>query len=159
MYKTGQKVCLWQISNVPGSKKITVLKSVIVTITEIKTEAPCVREGKKVDVYSISGRGDDDKRYVKHWKQLSESQGGDYSPRWSIRDDGVFCRNGTQWIPVEAVFMYDVFRVMKQKRRLDRLVDQYDNDIRPEGDVVYCEKHDSYSHTNVGCMSCSRDTL
>lgn len=159
MYKTGQKVCLWQISNVPGSRKITVLKNVIVTITEIKTEAPCVRDGKKVNTCSLLGMGNDNKQYKKYWEQLNERESSNYSPRWSTRDDGVFCRNGTQWIPIEAVFMYDVFRFMKQKRRLDRLVDQDDNDIKPEGDVVYCERHDSYSHVNLSCVSCSRDTV
>ncbi len=152
MYKLGQKVCLWQSSIVPGSRQITVVKEVIVTITEIRTGVPGEHTGNPSILQSLRGVGNDGKTYEKHWNVWPESQTSDFSSSWSMRDDSTL--SNRYWIPVEAVYLYDVKSTSRSSGKTASLVDQNGADIVPKGDVVYCELHDCYSHAGNHCAFC-----
>lgn len=157
MYKLGQKVCLWQTNIVPGSYQITVVKEVIVAITEIKTGVPGEHTGNPSTLQSLRGVGDDGKTYEKHWNVWPESQTNDFSSSWSMRDDSTVGNH--YWIPAEAVYLYDVKRESKSNGKIVSLVDQNGADIKPKGDVVYCERHDSYNHAGNPCPFCIAGVL
>lgn len=153
-YAIGQKVCLWQVEHTPGSANLTVAKEVIVTVTEIKNGVPGEFTREPVSLQSLRGVGDDGKTYEKHWETWPESQTNDFIDQWSIRDDG----EGDQkfWIPKEAVYVYDMASRRNRPSALT-LVDPSGTTIKPKGDVVYCEVHDSYSHQNSECLFCLMD--
>lgn len=152
MYQVNQKVCLWQTNIVPGSNQITVVKEVIVTITEIKTGVPGEYSGKPVSHQSLRGVGDDGKTYEKHWDQWPESQTNDFLSSWTHRDDGVSINGNNSWTPYEAVHGYNIVSRVSKKRV--KLIDLTGVEIKPKGDVVYCEKHDCYNHAGVDCIYC-----
>lgn len=154
MYKIGQRVCLWQTNIVPGSYQITVVKEVIVTITEVKTGVLSANSRIPMDLQSLRGIGQDGKTYEKHWNVWPESQTNDFLPSWSMRDDATTDIGNRYWIPVEAVYIYDIIRDSKKTGRVARLTDLAGADIKPKGDVVYCEKHESYSHAGNPCIFC-----
>ncbi|MDO8523346.1 MAG: hypothetical protein Q7S12_03640 [bacterium] len=157
-YLVGQKVCLWRVQ---GEKlldsvflnptKLHVLKEVIVTISETKTGVLGEFSNKPVSAQSLRGVGDDGKVYEKHWNRWPESQASDFISLWSMRDDG----DGDDrfWIPKEAVYVYNTVSRGKKMSELT-LVDQYGKQIKPNGDVVYCEKHDRYTHKDNKCIFC-----
>lgn len=159
MYQVNQKVCLWQTSIVPNSNEIVVVKEVIVTITEIKTGVPGEYSGKPVSHQSLRGVGDDGKTYEKHWDVWPESQTNDYQSSWSMRDDATTDIGNRYWIPVEAVYIYDIIPKLQKKGRNVRLIDSSGANISPKGDVVYCEKHVCYSHAGNPCIFCVADAL
>ena len=66
-YKVGQKICLWQEDVDPNTGTVTILKEVIVTITETKTGVPSEHSGQPSSRQSLKGVGDDGKTYRKHW--------------------------------------------------------------------------------------------
>ncbi|OGF61166.1 hypothetical protein A2662_03365 [Candidatus Giovannonibacteria bacterium RIFCSPHIGHO2_01_FULL_45_33] len=157
-YSVGQKVCLWQIqyekqfdSIFLNSVKLHVLKEVIVTISEIKTGVFGEFSNKSVSAQSLRGVGEDGNFYEKHWESWPESQLQDFIDSWSIRDDG----NGDSrfWIPKEAVYVYNSVSRQNGPNALT-LVGDSGITIEPKGDVVYCEKHDRYSHRDNKCFFC-----
>jgi hypothetical protein len=156
LYKVGQKVCLWR-ENVDGDHAtITVLKEVIVTITETKTGVPGEFSGDPASQQSLKGIGDDGKVYEKHWDEWPESQTDDFIDRWSLRDDGDEVNQF--WSPVEAVYAYNRLVGHNQKHGeshgfLTR-VDRNGELILPKGDVVRCDKHDEYYYPNSKCFQC-----
>lgn len=154
MYKLGQKVCLWQTKIVPGSNQITVIKEVIVEITGIKTGVPSAHSRTPVNLQSLRGIGEDGKIYEKHWDVWLENQINNFSSFWSMRDDATIDTGNRYWIPVEAVYLYDVKRASRSNGKTVSLVDQNGADIVPKGDVVYCKVHDCYSHAGNHCAFC-----
>ena len=159
MYKVNQKVCLWQTNIVPGSNQITVVREVIVTITEIKTGVPSAHSRTPMDLQSLRGIGEDGKTYEKHWDVWPESQARDYVESWSMRDAATIDTGNRFWIPVEAVYIYDVKQESKRHGRAVSVIDQNGFDVKPKGDVVYCERHDRYNHAGVVCIFCSHDVV
>lgn len=157
MYKLGQKVCLWQTKIVPGSNQITVIKEVIVEIAGIKTEVPSAHSRSPVNLQSLRGIGEDGKIYEKHWDVWPESQMRDYVECWSARDDATIDTGNRHWIPVEAVYVYDARQQSRRYRKAVRIVDGNEDDIKPKGDVVYCERHDQYDHVGNSCVFCLKN--
>lgn len=153
MYNIDQKVCLWQIQAIPGSRQIVVLKEVIVTITEMKTGAPGEHSREPSSLQSLRGIGDDGNLYEKHWEEWPESQTNDFQSQWNMRDDGVGEGVEQYWIPMEAVYVYNSFS--KVKAEGCKLIDINSADILPKGDISYCEEHDRYTHgKGTTCFFC-----
>lgn len=150
-YTIGQKVCLWRVKHNWGLVEIRVLKEVIVTITEVKTGVPGEFSRDPVSSQSLRGIGDDGKTYEKHWDSWPESQTNDFIDSWSMRDDGE--GDDQFWVPMEAVYIYDAASRRREPPAFT-LIDQSDAPIKPKGDVVYCEKHDHYSHKDGVCIFC-----
>lgn len=158
MYAIGQKVCLWQIahSNQPTiPPTIHIFKEVIVTITEIKNGVPGEFSRKPVSSQSLRGIGDDGKTYEKHWESWPESQTNDFIEQWSMREDGA---DGERfWTPHEAIYVYDaVSRHQKHEggERIKIVGFPSGEEMKPEGDITYCQEHDRYWHKGVECFFC-----
>ena len=148
----GQKVNLWQTEILPKERLTRVLKSVVVTITEVKTGTPEEFSGTPVSLQSLRGLGDDGHVYEKHWESWPESQTSDFATQWSP------CEHWNWAIPREAVHAYNDF-VREGKQRynvVDRIVGPDGNDIIPQGDVERCESHDQYYHVGdeMKCFVC-----
>jgi len=152
IYAVGSKVCLWQEKMADG--KVTVLKEVIVTITERKTGVPGEFSRKPVSSKSLRGIGDDGKVYEKHWESWPESQTDCFTDRWSMRDDG----EGEYrfWAPKEAVHSHTHLKLALEAHPGLKLVrvDKDGQPIVPKGDVVYCTEHDEYAHVGTECWQC-----
>jgi len=134
---------------------VTVLKEVLVTITEVKTGVPGFFSLKPVSMHSLRGIGDDGKLYEKHWVNWPESQTNDYLGQWSIRDDGE--GDDRFWIPKEAVHAHNMLSDLKKQFPNEKIVrlDKSGQPIVPKGDVEYCEKHDDYRHKGSKCFECA----
>ncbi len=155
-HKTGQKICLWQEKVDRETGLVTVLKEVVVTLTEIKTGVPGEFSETPTNLESLRGVGDDGKVYEKHWDYWPESQTDDFIDRWSMREDGLGESNF--WSPVEAVYAHnrlaDHNRKHGEKHGVLHRVDQAGNAILPKGDIVHCEKHDEYHYPDSKCLRC-----
>lgn len=150
-YEISKKVCLWRIKVIDG--RITVIKEVIVTITEIKTGVPGEFSGEPVSSQSLRGIGDDGKTYEKHWESSPESQIYDFIGQWSLRDDG---EGGYRfWIPREAIHFYNEFSLRKNPTMF-RIVDRSGAPVTPKNFGSYCEEHDQYSYSEK-CLPCLID--
>jgi hypothetical protein len=151
-YEVGKVVCLWHEDVQPGS--VTVLKEVLVTITETKTGVPGEWSREPVSSISLRGIGDDGKTYEKHWDSWPESQTNCFTGQWSTRDDA----EGV-WVPKEAVHAHGALRRHNEQYPSKQLTrkDRNGQPILPKGDVTYCEKHDEYDHLGSECLLCSLD--
>ena len=153
MYNVGQRVNLWNVEIDTEARRTRILKSVIVTITDIKTGVPGDYSRRPSSFASLRGLGDDGKVYEKHWDYWPESQTNCFLGSWSPRADGV---KRDFWIPQEAASAYNSF-VHEGKHKfnmVDRIVDADGNDIIPQGDVAYCVLHDEYFHNGSHCSAC-----
>jgi hypothetical protein len=159
-YETGQKVCIWHESVDADTGFVTVLKEVIVTITEIKTGVPGEFSGRPSSGQSLRGTGDDGRAYEKHWDYWPESQTDDFIDRWSLRDDGEGEKNQF-WSPVEAVYAYNRLADHNRKHGMTHgvliRVGRGGEPMLPKGDVVRCGNHDEYYYPNGRCFHCFLD--
>lgn len=151
-YRVGQKINLWQTEVSLEERLTRVHRSVVVTITEVKTGTPGEFSGKPVSLQSLRGLGDDGQIYEKHWDHWPESQTNDFASQWSR------CEQWDWALPREAAHAYNEFvREGKQKYNMvDRIVGPDGNDIVPQGDVERCEVHDQYHHVGdeMKCFVC-----
>lgn len=150
--EVGHVMCLWHEDVKPEG--VTVLKEVLVTITETKTGVPGEFSRNPVSSQSLRGIGDDGKTYEKHWESWPESQTNCFTTQWSMRDDGE--GDNPFWIPKEAVHAYDELRRAKEQHpelKLERR-DKNGQPVLPKGDVVHCAEHDEYTHKGTTCFSC-----
>lgn len=157
-HKIGQKICLWQEEVYRETGLVTVLKEVVVTLTEIKTGVPGEFSETPTNLESLRGVGDDGKVYEKHWYYWPESQTNDFIDRWSLREDEDGDGRIVFWSPVEAVYAHnrlaDHNRKHGEEHGVLRRVDKAGNAILPKGDVVHCEKHDEYHYPDSKCFRC-----
>jgi len=148
MYNIGDKVCLWKERVELGA--VTVLKEVMVTITDVKTGAPGEFTDKPSDLQSLRGVGDDGELYEKHWEVWPESQTSDYQDQWSWKQDG-----NDFWIPKEAFRAYNALQFYCRQTGVDvRHTNEAGAEIRPKGNVEYCSEHNRYSYKDTKCFSC-----
>ncbi|MCB9814860.1 hypothetical protein H6784_05645 [Candidatus Nomurabacteria bacterium] len=155
-YAIGKEVCLWQERVEAG--KVTVLKEVIVRITEIKTGVPGEFSRNPQMSQSLRGIGDDGNVYEKHWNYWPEAQIRCFDTQWSMRDDGAGEHNF--WIPKEAVYAYNELKYfVKHCCDSDTIVrvDTKGQPIIPKGDCTYCEKHDEFHYSWQECFRCSME--
>ena len=145
MYEIGQKICLWQMGKMV-EKKITILKEVIVTITESKAGTPLEFSQTPAKSQSLRGIGDDGLLYEKHWNIWPESPGITFDSEWTTRDDG----NGENphWDPYEAFTFYNSLN------RTFTIVYSNGEKAVPKADIAHCEKHDQYFDINGECFVC-----
>lgn len=151
MFKVGQKVNLWQIEVLLRERLTRVHRSVVVTITEVKTGTPGEFSGTPTMLQSLRGIGDDGLVYEKHWNHWPESQTNDFATQWSP------CEHWDWASPHEAIYAYNSFvREGKQKYNMvDRIVGPDGKDIIPQGGVERCKIHDQYYHAgDDGEMRC-----
>jgi hypothetical protein len=155
MFEIGQVVCLWH-EDVTESG-VTVLKEVLVTLTDIKTGVPGEWSRIPSTRQSLRGLGDDGNVYDKHWDVWPETQLDDFMTVWSIRDDAP--EGFLVWQPKEAIHAYNALNRHNDRHPDERLErrDLSGNPILPKGDISYCEKHDRYEHRNVQCFRCRMD--
>ncbi|OGG73056.1 hypothetical protein A3A38_01920 [Candidatus Kaiserbacteria bacterium RIFCSPLOWO2_01_FULL_53_17] len=158
MFTVGQKVCLWHIGRRNGLT-VPVLKEVIVTITEVKTDVPNEVSGKPMSDQSLRGTGDDGKPYEKHWDSWPEEQLRDFATSWSMREDGATESDPfPDWIPREAVHAYNSM-VLYRKHHIGAdeqvvLLDSTGQPAKPKGDITHCATHDRYQHAGTECFHC-----
>lgn len=152
-YEVGKTICLWQEKIDFEKRVVTVLKEVLVKITETKTGVLGEFSGKPVSGTSLKGVGDDGKEYEKHWDSWPESQTNCFTDQWSVRDDGE--GDDHFWFPKEAVHAYNSLRRANEKASNNIVrVDTLGQPIVPKGDVTYCNKHDEYRHEGQKCLGC-----
>lgn len=176
-YHKGQRFCLWQVDL--QNHKALVLKEIMVTITEIKTDVP----GRLTDIStgvpgdltgtytpfeSLRALGYDGKVYAKHWDfwpvYKSPWTHTDTSC-WSARDDG---EGGNKlWTPYEAIH-YHNYNV--EHNILHGYWNGYSNmytelvgltpgsPVLPKGDVLRCEKHNHYYYPGGQCKRCAYES-
>jgi hypothetical protein len=157
-YKVGQSVCLWQEMTNHKTGIITIVKEVIVKITETKTGVRGEFSRSPTDMTSLRGKGNDGKIYFKHWDYWPESQTSNFIEQWTLRNDG----EGEKkfWIPKEAVFLYnEVVRYNERFKKNITCVDTAGQPIVPKGDVEYCKKHGEYHYKGVICFGCMVEHL
>lgn len=151
-YRVGQKVNLWQVEVFPDERIVRVLRSVIVTITDVKTGVPGHWSRTPSSQQSLRGLGDDGHTYEKHWESWPESQTRDFSDQWT------HCEHWDWEAPREATDAYNSFvREGKRKYNLvDRIVGPDGKDIIPGGDTEHCTTHDLYRNAGdtFGCIDC-----
>ncbi len=149
--EVGHVMCLWQEDVKPDG--VTVLKKVLVTITETKIGVPGEYSREPVSSQSLRGIGDDGKTYEKHWNSWPESVINCLAT-WTRRNDGE--GDDPFWIPKEAVHAYGDLRLANRQHpelKLERR-DKNGQPILPRGDVVYCKEHDEYTHNGSTCFLC-----
>ena len=152
-YEIGQAICLWQEIVDFENGVVTVMKEVLVKITETKTGVPGEFSNKPVDMTSLKGVGDDGKEYTKHWDYWPESQTNSFIDQWDCRDDGE--GDDKFWFPKEATHAHnDLCRTNKKLEKKMVRVDVNCKPIVPKGDVDHCEQHDYYSHKGGKCFGC-----
>lgn len=158
MYEVGQTVCLWQEQVDFKAAIVTVLKEVLVKITETKTGVLGEFSNMPVDMQSLKGVGDDGKEYTKHWDMWPESQSNLFIDQWDCRDDGE--GDNPIWFPKEATHAHnDLNRANKKLEKKIVRVDTAGQSIVPKGSVDLCEKHDYYSHKGSECFECLMDKV
>ncbi len=154
--QVGHKVCLWQEKVDFHTRVVTVLKEVIVTITETKTGVPGEFSGRPCSCQSLRGIGDDGNKYEKHWDYWPEAQTRTFNDIWSIRGDGV--GEHKTWMPKEAVHAHNELVRINEKlnpdKKLVRVDTQGNQNIVPKGDVDCCEEHDEFTHKGEKCFFC-----
>lgn len=162
-YQIGQKINLWQI-HVDGENRTThVLKSVLVTVTEVKTGVLEDYTDKPSTDESVRAVTEDGQVYERFWDRVPISQTTDFYGQWSLRDDGEnipgYPNDYKFWSPKEAWVAYkDFLRYSSPKYNIvDRIVGPDGQAIVPKGDVVKCETHGTYQPPHINCFDCYMD--
>lgn len=82
-YRVGQKILLGQTRTTMGSSRITVLQTVMVTITDIKTGAPGFYSKKASPLPSLLAQDENGQRYGRNWLHWPEGTSSDPEIVWA----------------------------------------------------------------------------
>lgn len=159
-YHVGQKINLWQIYTDDQDRTARILKSVLVTVAEVKTGVKEDITGKPSTEESVLAFAEDGTRYERFWDRVPICMSFSFHAQWSVRDDCEpipgYNHMSRSWTPMEAWCAYNdlLFHCDEEYKLVDQIVGPNGQAIVPEGDVVKCEKHDTYQPKYFECSDC-----
>jgi hypothetical protein len=164
-YHVGQKINLWQHHIDTKTRTTRILKSVLVTVAEVKTGVKQDYTDEPSTDESVLAFAEDGTRYERFWDRVPISQTSDFYGQWSMRDDGELTPGYNPlfrlWKPMEAWCVYNDYLHygVKKYNLVDKILGPDGQAIVPSGDVTKCEKHGTYQPKHIECFECVLENL